>query len=72
MCVYEIVTDLGYGIRVGIIGGKRSIVLDSQAGHRDVCLYIMEKSDYWNMNRYIIEKGAGTAQFAVVHEKTKT
>ena len=67
--VFEMETELGHGIWAGKIGGKNGFVLGSRAGKRDFCLYTIEDSGSWYFKRHVIERGAGTAQLDVIHEK---
>jgi len=67
--VFETETELGHGIWAGNIGGKNGFVMGSRAGQRDFCLYIMEDSNIKNMKRHVIDRGTGTAQLDVIHEK---
>jgi hypothetical protein len=67
--VFETGTELGHGIWVGKIGGVKGFVLGSRAGKRDFCLYSMEASGTWKMKKHVIDRGTGTAQLDVIHEK---
>jgi hypothetical protein len=65
--VFETSTELGHGIWAGYIGGKKGFVLGSRAGKRDFCMYTLEEP--WSVKRIVVDRGTGTAQLDVIHEK---
>lgn len=67
--VFETGTELGHGIWAGKIGGVNGFVLGSRAGKRDFYLYSVEASGIWKMKKHVIDRGTGTAQLDVIHEK---
>ncbi len=64
--VCETKTEFGHGIWAGRIIGKNSIVLGSRGGKRNLCLYTIEDTNPWKLNKTVIDEGTGTAQVDVV------
>jgi hypothetical protein len=64
--VGETKTEFGHGIWAGRIVGKNSIILGSRGGKRNLCLYTIEDTVSWKLNKTVIDEGTGTAQIDVV------
>ncbi len=69
--VCETKTEFGHGIWAGRIIGKNSIVLGSRGGKRNLCLYTIEDTVSWKLNKTVIDEGTGTAQIDVVRENDR-
>ena len=67
--VFETDTELGHGIWAGSIGGENGFIIGSRAGNRDLCLFTCKESMNWDLKKYILDEGVGSAQFNVIHEK---
>jgi hypothetical protein len=66
--VWRATLDFGHVAWAGEIRGRKSLILGSRAGKKELSLYLLKDASRWEFDRIILDEGKGAANIAVVNE----
>ncbi len=66
--VWKAPLDFGHVAWAGEIRGRKSVILGSRAGKKELSLYLLKDPSRWEFDRIILDEGKGAANIAVVNE----
>ena len=66
--VWKAPLDFGHVAWAGEIRGRKSVILGSRAGKKELSLYLLKDPSRWEFDRIILDEGKGAANIAVVKE----
>jgi hypothetical protein len=66
--VWKAPLDFGHVAWAGEIRGRKSVILGSRAGKKELSLYSLKDPSRWDFERIILDEGKGAANIAVVNE----
>jgi hypothetical protein len=66
--VWRASLDFGHVAWAGEIRGRKSVILGSRAGKKELSLYLLKDPSRWEFERIILDEGKGAANIAVVKE----
>jgi hypothetical protein len=66
--VWKAPLDFGHVAWAGEIRGRKSVILGSRAGKKELSLYLLKDPSRWEFDRIVLDEGKGAANIAVVKE----